>query len=43
MRNETGLNLGWVFAGIFLGGFTQKNRRVFWVSTQVSEPWMIVM
>ena len=25
MRNETGLNLGWVFAGFFLGGFTPKN------------------
>ena len=24
-RKKTGSNLGWVFAGFFLGGFTQKN------------------
>ena len=41
-RNKTGSNLGWVFCRFFagfLGWFIQKTHRVFWVSTQVSEPW----
>ena len=38
-RNETRLNLGWVFLPGFLGVFTQKILRFWGVSTRVSECW----
>jgi len=48
LKSTVQLGLGWVFCRVFIatfsGGFTRKNRCVFWVSnsTQVSEPWILV-
>jgi len=48
LKSTVQLGLGWVFCRVFIatfsGGFTHKNRCVFWVSnsTQVSKPWILV-